>query len=97
MTISKKDLFFTQLNSIKSTIEKSSDSQKKEHIALYIGDSFNKIISEIEQEFPDLKSALPQKITSSGIYNRVSKCNINYLDLEIATETTLSLLKLVEK
>jgi len=97
MAISKRDIFYTKLNSIKSTIEKSSDSQKKVHIAKYMGDTFNTLLSEIETEYPELNSSLPPKIRSTGVYSRAQMCDITYLDLEILTETTLSLLKLIEK
>lgn len=97
MSISKKDIFFVKLNSIKNTIEKTSDVQKKEHIAIHLGDSFNSLISEIAKEYPELESSLPKPFVSTGVFERMKKCEVNYLDLEIAAETVLSLLNLVEK
>lgn len=97
MSVSRKDIFFVKLKSIKSTIEKASDSQKKEHIAIHLGDSFNTLITEIAQEYPALKDSLPKPFTSTGLFQRLKQMEVNYLDLEIATETVISLLNLVEK
>ncbi len=97
MTVQKKDIYFVKLRSIKSTIEKTSDTQKKEHIAIHLGESFNSLISEIAQEYPDLKDSLPKPFTSTGMFERMKKMEVNYLDLEIATETVISLLNLVGK
>lgn len=97
MTVSKKDIFFVKLKSIKSTIEKASDAQKKEHIAIHLGESFNTLITEIAQEYPELKDCLPKPFTSTGVFQRMKKMEVNYLDLEIATETVISILNLVEK
>ena len=97
MPIQKKDIFTVKLKSIKNTIEKASDTQKKEHIAIHLGESFNSLISEIAQEYPDLKDSLPKPFTSTGVFQRMKKMEVNYLDLEISTETVLSLLNLIEK
>lgn len=97
MPVSKKDIFFVKLKSIKGTIEKASDAQKKEHIAVHLGDSFNSLVAGIAQEFPDLKDSLPKPFTSTGMFERMKKMEVNYLDLEIATETVISLLNLTDK
>ena len=97
MSVPKKEIFIVKLRSIKSTVEKASDTQKKEHIAIHLGESFNSLISEIAQEYPDLKDSLPKPFTSTGMFRRLEKMEVNYLDLEIETETVLSLLNLVEK
>ena len=97
MPLLKKDVFFAKLKSIKNTIEKASDVQKKEHIAVYLGNSFNLLISEIALEYPDLKESLPKPFMSTGINDRLKKSDVNYLDLEIQAEIVISLLNLVEK
>lgn len=97
MGVSKKDILLVKLNSIKNTIENSSDAQKKENISIHIGESFNSLISEIALEYPDLKESLPKPFTSTGVFERMKKMEVNYLDFEIATETVISLLNLVEK
>lgn len=97
MGLSKKDILYTKLNSIKTTIEKASDDQKKEHIAIHLMNSFNELMSEIAESYPELKDSLPKPITTSGAYHRFKKADVNYLDLEINTEITLSLLNLIEK
>jgi hypothetical protein len=97
MAVSKKDVFLAKLSSIKNIIEKASDVQKKEHIAIHLGESFNSLISEISEEYPELKDSLPKPFTSTGVFHRMKKCEVNYLDLEIATEMVLSMLNLIEK
>ncbi|MBU1101955.1 MAG: hypothetical protein KKA84_16280 [Bacteroidetes bacterium] len=96
MSIDKKDIFIVKLKSIKSTIEKASDTQKKENIAMHLGEGFNSLISEIGQVYPDIKESLPKPFTASGPLQRLKKMDVNYLDLEITTETVMSLLNLVE-
>ena len=97
MSILKKDIFFVKINSIKDTIKKASATQKIEKIAIHLGDSFNTLISEIAQEYHELKESLPKPFTSTGTFQRMKIMEANYLDLEIATETVISLLNLVEK
>lgn len=97
MVISKRDIFYAKLSSIKSTIEKADVEQKKDNIAIQIGDSFNELVEEIALSYPDIKDALPKPITTSGVYHRMRKSDINYLDLEMLVETVLQLLHLIEK
>ena len=97
MTISKKDVFYAKLYGIKSTIDKADVEQKKSNISIQIGDSFNELVTEIGEFYPDIKDALPKRISTSGVYHRVRKSDINYLDLEILVETVLQLLNLIEK
>jgi len=97
MSLSKKEILYAKLNSIKTTIEKSSEVQKKEQIAIHLMDSFNELISETAKSYPDLKDSLPKPITSGGVNHRLKKADVNYLDLEINTEIILSLLNLIEK
>ena len=96
MAISKSDIFHARLSSIKSTIEKSDVEQRKDNIALQIGESFNELVSQIAQSYPDIKDALPKPITSSPTFKRFRKSDINYLDLEMLVETVSQLLHLVE-
>ncbi len=38
MRVQKKDIYFVKLRSMKSTIEKTFETQKKEHIAINLGE-----------------------------------------------------------
>lgn len=96
MAISKKSIFLAKLNSIKSIIEKASDKQKQDLIGTNLANEFNKLLRELSEEYPDLKSSLPAEIPSKGPFRDMQKADVNYIDLEIFTETVISLLNLVE-
>lgn len=97
MPISKKEIYLAKLKSIKSVVEKATDKQKQDHIGTILANEFNKLIVEIGGEYPDLKNSLPAKITSKGPFSAMEMADVNYTDLEIFTETVMSLLNLVEK
>ncbi|MBU1101953.1 MAG: hypothetical protein KKA84_16270 [Bacteroidetes bacterium] len=96
MTISKKTIYLAKLNSIKSVVEKATDKQKQDMVGTILADEFNKLLSEISGEYPDIKDSLPAKITSNGPYSMMYKADSNYIDFEIFTETVISLLNLVD-
>lgn len=96
MAISKKDIYLAKLNSIKSVVEKATDKQKQDNVGTILANEFNKLITEIGVEYPDIKNSLPAKITSDGPFSTVHKSDANYIDFEIFTETVISLLNLVD-
>jgi hypothetical protein len=96
MVIAKKSIFIAKLNSIKSIVEKSSDKQKLDLIGTILANEFNKLLLEIGEEYPELKNSLPSKITSTGPFSEMNKADINYIDLEIFTESVMSLLNLAD-
>lgn len=96
MTISKQAIFSARLNSIKSIIEKSSEKNKLDLIGTNLGQDFNKLLKEIGETYPEINEALPAQITFNGPFNDMQKADVNYTDLEIFTETTLSLLNLMQ-
>ena len=96
MTISKKSIYLAKLSSIKNTIERTTDEQKHNLIGINLANEFNKLLLEIGQDYPDLKGSLPPEITSKGHFKLMQMADTNYIDLEIFTETTISLLNLVD-
>jgi hypothetical protein len=96
MAIQKKSIHLAKLNSIKSVVEKATDKQKQDLIGTNLANEFNKLLDEIGQDYSELKSSLPAKITSQGPFSDMQKADVNYTDLEIFTETVMSLLNLVE-
>ncbi len=96
MTIPKKTIYLTKLKSIKSVVERTSENQKQGLIGINLANEFNKLLHEISQEYPDLKSSLPAEITVNGPFRDANMADMNYTDLEIFTETVISLLNLVE-
>ena len=96
MDISKKSIFLAKLNSIKSIIEKATDKQKQGLIGINLANEFNKLLKELSEEYPELKNSLPANINSNGHFSLMQKADTNYIDLEIFTETVISLLNLIE-
>lgn len=96
MAILKKSIYLAKLNSIKSIVEKNNDKQKQNLVGINLANEFNKLLREIGQDYPDLKSSLPAEITSNGPFRDMSMADMNYTDFEIYTETVISLLNLVE-
>ena len=97
MPIQKKSIYLAKLSSIKCVVEKATDKQKLDLIGTNLANEFNKLLDEIGQEYSEVKNSLPAKITSKGPFSDMQKADVNYTDLEIFTETVMSLLNLVSE
>jgi hypothetical protein len=97
MPIDSIDLLKARLNSIKATLERASEKQKGGPAGTALAENFNRILEEVGTAFPELKSALPARITSLGPLARVGSSDVSYLDLEVFAEQVLSLLQFVQR
>jgi hypothetical protein len=97
MAISKKQLLRTRLKAIRSTLHGASAKEKEGLAGISLTENFNTILTEIAEEYPELKDSLPTHISSRGPFQRIGKSSVSYLDLEALADQAIALLDLVEE
>jgi hypothetical protein len=95
MPISQLELLKTRVKSIKVTLERASTKEKGELAGKALAENFNSLIQEIETAYPELRSALPARITAHGPFAHMGASDVSYLDLEVFVDQVLNLLELV--
>lgn len=95
--LSKATILKTKLQSIRSVLEKTPSSEKKGHITIPLANSFNGLVSEAGEAYPELVDHLPPTIEATLDVAYMGSADITYLDLEIYVEQVISLLDLVER
>ncbi len=96
MAIDKVKLLKAKLDGIRTTLQRSSEQQKKELAPTLLAKDLNGVIDEVAKTYPDLKDALPKPVLSSTPARRLGMSDVRYLDVEIFVEQVLRLLNLVE-
>jgi hypothetical protein len=97
MSPSKIEILKARAASFKEVLEKTSEKGKQEHVTSAQADDFNRLLYDIGNEFPDVKDSLPQRILSTKlILRRQGYSDFRYLELEIAVEQVIKLIRLCD-
>lgn len=91
------ELLKIRLNSIKSTLDKANEKEKKGNVSMHFASNFNSIIDEISIACPELNCSMPNKLERDSTFHMLNVANINYFDLDIYCETMLHLLEYAER
>lgn len=97
MAISKRQLLRTRLKAIRSTLHGASAKEKEGLAGISLTENFNAILTEVAEEYPELKDSLPKHISGHGPFKRVGKSSVSYLDLEALADQAIALLDLIQE
>jgi hypothetical protein len=82
MDTQKLGLLKIKLSGISRALSSASPKEKTHQISTQMARNFNTVLAELEAMAPDVKSALPDKITALSPFADMGLADSNYIDLE---------------
>ena len=88
------DVLRAKLGAIRTTLDRTPPKEKKSNAGLELAESFNHLLTEIGELYPELKPDLPKALSTQGHFRSFGQVGASYLDVEVFAEQTLALLDL---